>query len=256
MKRQGFIRFGELTVPRDVAPLLKKLSDLVLKAGYGLQFSKPTKQKEDKFSLVPAGREVWIRLDSKKETLTQQHRLALLWSFAIPLKITPWLRYPIPDESDHVFHLLGPWQVIYDRLLSEGRGDLAWPSVCIAAQCDVGTWKGDKVVERSVQAHLHRVGTNPGALDGIIGPKTLSAIKAASLDGMPLEKVLAALLQRETVGIPTTKRRTTGHVVLPGCDFVVQSFGKVNHNPTVNGTSLIVRGPGRVVIDIAGGTDA
>ena len=118
-----------------------------------------------------------------REIRLESPDLRSLWSIAIPLGFTPWSRWPVPGELDDLFHFAGPWQQVVDRLLAEGRGELAWQSACCAASCDVGAWKGDRELERFVQAQLHRVGANPGSLDGVVGRRTVDALNSIGLSG-------------------------------------------------------------------------
>jgi hypothetical protein len=127
--------------------------------------------------------------------------LASLWSVVVPLRFTPWDRNPVPSSTDHVFHFLGPWQTLYERLIASGRGEHAWVSTCIAAQCDVGAWKGDRELQRFVQAQLHRIGQNPGPLDGQIGARTVAAIHALGLKSLRDLALLAEELKSRQTGV-------------------------------------------------------
>ena len=194
-------------------------------------------------SLRPAGREVVLGFDSEEG-------LATLWGAAIPCGFVPFDRYPVPGPTAGVFHFLGPWQRLFDSLLGEGRGEVAWESVCTAAQVDVGTWQGDRPIERYVQAQLHRLGFPCGPVDGVINDRTLSSMRALGLMGMTLTGVAETLEQRSPVQAPEGTRRF-GYVVAPGAVSVV-STGGVATTRTPHGVTLTIDGPGRVVVDVEG----
>ena len=196
------------------------------------------------FSMRLTGREVYLRLSGVDDPL---RGLALLWSLAVPLGFMPWDRYPLPSPTSHVFHYLGPWASVGDFLHGEGRGHLSWPSMCVAAQCEAGTWEGDRLSERSVQTHLHRLGIHCGPVDGQIGPLTLSSLKALGLGGMGLADASEALA-RMKVPKPPAKDRHRGHVVLNDVSMEAFSSGGVHTVRTRNGYSLTVDGPGRLVL--------
>jgi len=178
-------------------------------------------------------------------------RLASLWSVVVPLHFTPWDRDPLPSATEHVFHYLGPWQTLYERLIASGLGEHAWVSACIAAQCDVGVWEGDREVERFVQAQLHRIGQNPGPVDGRIGVQTVAAIQALGRKFIQDLNLLAVELAQEKTGTLTRSgNRSYGHVVIPERELSVAAFGKVRATGTTNGVALTVDGPGRIIIDI------
>lgn len=200
-------------------------------------------------SMYLAGRELNLRIQFPDRETSREEEVATLWGLAVPLGFTPWNRYPVPGAGDEVFHFLGPWQGLYDHLASEGRGELAWSSVCAAALCDVGRWKGTKMMERFVQAQLHRVGLPCGPIDGQIGPKTLAAIQALGLKGLALGEVARQLLYWE-VAEPVEEERRFGHVLLPGREVAVSSYGKIATQRTKGGVALTVDGPGRVIIDV------
>lgn len=254
MQRIKLIRYGTLTVTPDTRDVLEALGNKATEVGWRVGFD-PSPWAEDDgapryLSLSPAGR--GFKIEALHDQITAPTAcLAALWSMTVPLGLTPWNRYPVPGHKDHQFHNFGPWKPLMDRLLAEGRGHLAWPSVCCAAQVDAGIWKGDKTVERFVQAQLHRIGYNVGPVDGIIGPRTAQAIETMGLSGIPLKQIAETLVDREP---PTPSKRdsSTGHIVVPGRSLSVASFGDVRTVQTNNGVSLDVRGRGRVVVDIGG----
>lgn len=203
-------------------------------------------------SLWPAGREVRLRVhltDFKgSETAQREAEVAVLWGLVIPLGFTPWLRYPVPGPGDEVFHFLGPWQTVYDHLCGEGRGELAWSSVCAAAQVDVGSWYGTKKAERFVQAQLHRLGHHCGPVDGQVGDRTMAALRALGVQGS-LDEAAVALAAFEPPQIERGDSRH-GHVLVPGEDVSVVAYGGVAATRTKQGVSLTVSGPGKVIISI------
>jgi hypothetical protein len=206
--------------------------------------------------LAMAGREVSIVLQSPgandpRSLNDRQQALNAAWGYMVPLGFTPWLRYPVSGEDGEFrYHFLGPWKIIYERLIAEGRGHLAWPSMCCAAQCDVGTWTGDKTLERSIQAQLHRVGFNAGPIDGVIGPTTTAALNAAGLIGVKLKDALDRLCERDD-GIPVhSTGHSVGHLAIPGQRLSLSAFGGVRAIQTVQGAAITVDGPGRLVIDV------
>lgn len=206
-------------------------------------------------SMQRAGREVLLGLKLKGENLPLEQRkqveIDLLWSIALSLGFMPWNRYPLPGPTSMVFHFLGPWRGLYDHLCGEGRGELAWPSMTCAAQVDVGTWGGDKPIERFVQAQLHRLGAHCGPVDGIIGERTLAAIKYLGLGG-PLTDIAAQLKDREAQPEPEKGERRHGYVVVPGYKLVANAYGAIQTTRTPQGFALTVDGPGRVIIDVGG----
>jgi hypothetical protein len=167
-------------------------------------------------SLRPAGREVTLRLLNEKG----ENELALLWELAVPLGFLPWLRFPVPDAHglDTVFHHPGEWAMLVDALHAEGQGEEAWPSLCAAAQVDAGVWGGDKPTERFVQAQLHRLGVSCGPVDGVVGGRTLAALKSLGLGGRALTEVaekLAGMAPHAGTGKNEKRTRQQVNVVVP-----------------------------------------
>jgi hypothetical protein len=204
-------------------------------------------------SMRPTGREVYISLDlledDRPEEEQRQDALEALWELTLPLGFDPWCRYPVASTGDAVFHFLGPWRGVYERLCAEGRGDLAWPSTCAAAQVDVGRWGGDRETERVVQAQLHRLGIHSGPVDGVIGERTTAGLRSFDLKGASLGEMASALCRFETPQTSSPGRRR-GHVLLAGDDVSVMTYGKVASLATKSGAVLTVDGPGRVVINV------
>jgi len=198
-------------------------------------------------SLAPAGREVQLRVEHPEAD--DQTCLEALWGHAVPMGFTPWLRYPQQGVGTAVFHYFGPWQVLFDNLLEAGRGHLAWPSLCAAAQCDIGTWKGDKADNRFLQAQLHRVGFSCGPVDGVVGPMTLRAVTAAGLKSMSSQQMLEHLSRMEPPQAPRQARQI-GHLALPGRKLVIHTTGSVKATQTTQGASLAVDGAGQLIVEI------
>ena len=195
-------------------------------------------------SMRPTGREVYLSLAGLDDPM---QRLAVLWSIVVPLGFMPWDRYPVPSDTSHVFHYVGPWSTVADFLHGEGRGDLAWPSMCCAAQIDVGRWGGNHTTERTIQTHLHRLGIHCGPVDGNMGPVTLAAMKALGLNGMESVRAAEALVNMSAPPAPKQERRQ-GHLVLGGVPMRAFTSGGVHTVETRNGYALSVDGPGRLIV--------
>jgi len=204
--------------------------------------------------MVPSGREVSLSLIFKEDEVpsdvAKAHEIATLWALAIPCGFTPYQRYPTPNSShDDLFHCFGPWQILYDHLVSEGRGEEAWPSLCAAAQSDVGAWQGERKVERFIQAQLHRVGVNVGPIDGQVAHRTLTGLKRLGLDGMALEDAAVKLIGMNSIEHESQDRRI-GHIVVPGQNASIVCSGQVYSTKTATGAALTIDGPGRVILDL------
>lgn len=206
-------------------------------------------------SLIPAGREVYldVELDGYEgpPAMRREHELAVLWGLAVPLGFMPWQRYPLPGPTDKVFHFLGSWGPLLDHLHGEGRGEEAWSSVCAAAQCEVGAWGGSMVLERTLQAHLHRLGIHCGPVDGLVGERTLRSIRALGLGGVELSEVVEMVGHMQPPSIPPTERKS-GHLVLGGVESQVFTSGAVSTVQTNTGYAVTVDGPGRLIVMIGG----
>lgn len=273
LQRQKLVQYRHAALTTDTIEALRRLEVATAKLeNADLDFAGPPRDQmswdglavEDGPTGMPprdsmriAGREVYLTFRFKTdpyadEETRRRREIAMLWALVVPLGFTPWDRHPVETPTAHVFHYLGPWQLVYDHLIGEGRGEAAWPSVCAAAQLDVGSWGGDMRTERFVQAQLHRIGLNPGPIDGQLRDRSESTIRAAGLTGLELRQVAKQLGERKTAK-PPIEKRSVGHVILPNKKFVVASYGEVKHTRTPNGAALTVDGPGRVVIDIEAG---
>ncbi len=196
-------------------------------------------------SMRPTGREVYLSVTTEEGT-DPMRELAILWGLAVPLGFMPWGRYPVPSLHDHVFHFLGPWAIIPDFLNGEGRGEQAWPSVCAAAQCHVARWGGPKPTEHALQAHLHRLGIHCGPVDGNVGERTLSSLKAMGLGGIPIDQALQALCQMGPL-TPEKGKRRVGFFTMSGS---VEAFpsGQVHVTRTRAGYAVTADGPGKITL--------
>lgn len=246
MYRQRLKTYKGLIVTADTAEALRSLENRANEQGKWRVKYVPQTAKPDPLSLLPAGREVHLLFE--KVGATAQDALNAAWGCAVPLGFSPKLRYPLVEPGSMVFHFFGPWQGLYGLLLAEGRGHLAWPSVCCAAQCDVGEWKGDKEEPRFVQSQLHRIGRNCGPIDGVIGPRTAAAIESLAVPRGTLVQVAEYLRTAEPLKNPTQTGR--GHLLIQGYGMVVEGYGGVKAWPVQNGAGIEVSGPGRLVVDV------
>ena len=246
MYRQRLRTYKGLLATADMASALRQLEAQASDRGRWLvKYLKPV-MKSSPLSLLPAGREVHFQFG--KTGATSQEALNAAWGVAVPLGFTPKLRYPQVEPGYQVFYYYGPWQGLHNKLLAEGRGHIAWPSLCCAAQADIGEWKGDKEEARFVQAQLHRIGRNPGPIDGVIGQRTAAAIESLNLPRGSMAVVAEHLRTVEPVKNPSTSGR--GHLLIPGRELVVQGYGGVKAWPTQNGAGFEVSGQGRIVVDV------
>jgi hypothetical protein len=175
--------------------------------------------------------------------------LGVLWGLAVPLGFLPWSRFPVPGEHSRVFHYLGPWATVPDLLNGEGQGEMAWPSLCAAAQIDVGTWTGDRLIERTVQTHLHRLGIHCGPIDGSIGAKSLAALKALGLGGQLIQNAAKTLSKMHPPPDETANgKRRTGYFTLRGGNLEAFTSGAVNAVRTRTGYAVTIDGSGRLIL--------
>jgi hypothetical protein len=195
-------------------------------------------------SMRPTGREVYLTVEGAANPVDE---VTALWGMAVPLGFIPWDRYPLPSATSHVFHYVGPWASVGEFLQGEGRGEMAWPSMCAAAQCDAEVWEGDRLVERKVQTHLHRLGVHCGPVDGTIGPITLGALKALGVGHRELSVTQEALAGMEAPRRAAFKR-AQGHLVLNDVSMEAFTSGGVHTVRTHSGYSVTVDGPGRLIL--------
>lgn len=272
MKRTDLVAYRKTLVTPDVAESIRQLELRAAALGgvrlnvhgalpnqvswYAVKSSPGPTACPPVASMIPAGREVLLRLHlidyQGDEHSKRQREVELLWGLAVPCGFTPWLRYPLSGIGDDVFHFMGPWQPLYDSLLGEGRGEIAWPSVCAAAQVDAGRWEGGKVLERFVQAQLHRVGVPCGPIDGEIGDRTLMALRALGLprEGQRMDDVAKYLMALEPPTPSKTTERKHGFISVPDTRAMAVCSGKVALMRTPQGYTLTIDGPGRVILDV------
>ena len=253
MHRLDLINYRSVAVTPDTAAALREVEKNAIQKGRWLfDLHGPHKNLgRFGFSLIPAGREVHFRL-SREDVTSRNVEMAAMWGIAVPLGFTPLHRHCIPAQKplDFVFHFLGVWQSLYDRLLAEGRGHLAWSSVCCAAQVDVGTWGGSKKLERFEQAQLHRIGHNIGPLDGVIGPKCSAALQMLKVKGTLQEQAEYLKDAKVLQQVPTGKL-LRGHLTLPGRHMRVTAYGSATAQQAApDGAILTATGPGRFIVDI------
>lgn len=248
MFRQRLKTYKGLIVTADVAEALRLLENKANEGKWRVKFLPQPVVDYNPISLVPAGREVQFLFE--KAGSTPQEALNAAWGCAVPLGFTPKLRYPLrEEEGSSIFHFFGPWVGLYGRLLAEGRGHLAWPSVCCAAQCDVGEWEGDKEEARFVQAQLHRLGRNCGPIDGIIGDRTAAAIESLALPRGGLAQAAEHLRVAEPPS-QVSSQVSRGHLLIQGHQLVAEGYGGVKVWPMQHGAGIEVTGPGRLVVDV------
>lgn len=244
MERNRTLNYRGVIATPDMAKALRGLEAKAAEGGWRLELIKGVYRP----LMAAAGREVQFRL--RRSDMTPQQALNAAWGFAVPLGFTPWSRWPVltgpeGEASNWTFHFLGDWQVVADNLLAEGRGHLAWPSVESAAQADVGLG----TTEQFVQTQLHRVGRNPGPVDGVIGPRTTSQIQTLALGRSSLAQTALQLQGMHTSKAPGGVVGR-GQVYIHGRQVVVQAAGSVQVKHQPHGALLTVTGPGRVVVDI------
>jgi hypothetical protein len=156
----------------------------------------------------------------------------------------------LAGPHEDVFHYFGEWAILMDNLLGAGRGEAGWPAFCCAAQLEVGKWEGNRGTERLVQAHLHRIGFNVGALDGVLGAKTQGALRAANLHSLPMTEVAQKISTQQAAIPKTLEKPVLGRVELSDVDFSIHPYGQVRATRTVRGVDLHISGAGRIVIDV------
>jgi hypothetical protein len=253
MYRQQLANYRGFTLTQDTGDALHALEKRAGELGrWELEIlgPPPGHREGNPLSLAPAGREVHFKL--RRTDRTAQEAINAAWACAVPLGFTPNDRWPRVSDTDEIFYFLGPWQTINDRLLSEGRGHLAWPSVCCAAQVDVGAWKGDRETERFAQAQLHRIGQGVGAVDGVVGRRTLAGVEALGLK----RPTLAATTEHLRTAQPPERveqgtGRGRGHLTIPGHIVHVQAFGSVTaQKHGLAGAFLTADGAGRLVVEV------
>lgn len=269
--RERLVQYKHASMTSDVIEALRQLEVVAAKRNFLVEFqgrsrdnmswddlrvdSGPSGQPPVS-SMASTGREVSLSLRFIEDPLDdldtlELREIAALWAMAVPLGFTPWDRNPVVGPTKGLFHYLGPWDLLYDNLLSVGMGEFAWASVCCAAQCDVGNWGGAQPVERFVQAQLHRLGMNPGPVDGNVDKPTLDTMQALGLEGLDFVDVAKALIQREP-SKEVKSERQTGHVILPVDHFSIFPTGGIKAIKNSTGATLTIDGPGRFTVVVDG----
>lgn len=264
---KNVIAYRSFLVTADVAKALRALEADVLKIpgcrlsvegvsaeGFSWDADLGPTQLFAPTSLRPTGREVYLRAALRNydgpESSRKASELSVLWAAAVPLGFVPYSRYPNPGPLDHVFHYFGPWTSLGASLNEEGRADVAYSSIACAAQLEVGSWRGDRTLERSVQSQLHRLGFPCGPIDGIVGDRTLVALRAAGCGGLSLVDALSSLEGREAPERkPSLDEEPVGYVNFPvgPCPVALPSGGvRASRIPT--GYKVSVSGSGRLVL--------
>lgn len=190
---------------------------------------------------TPAGRGISVTIQDTDEALR------LLWSIAVPLGFTPNSRYPVRGTRNEVLTFVGPWQGLLDRLCGEGRGHLAWGSLVTACALDL---EASENLVGFIQAQLHRIGANPGNIDGVLGERTKSALTALGISS-DLEEAAEYLKNMEVQVIANSedgpwRGQVIGHGLVS-----IASHGQVAVTRTPNGAALTIEGPGRVIADFS-----
>lgn len=246
MQRLQLITYKGMRLTQDTADALRGLEKLATaNGGWGVEYDHLDVEDDDQ-TMRSAGREVHLRVTHPDADEVRCR--SATWAFGQPCGFTPWDRYPVPSQTERVFHFLGPWRVLFDRLSAEGKGHFAWLSVNAAALSDVGMWR-TKRVEHAIQAQLHRIGLNCGLVDGQIGPRTVQCLEALGVQGASFDDVAADLVQRAPREVE--KGSGNGHVSVPGFNIMVSSFGEIEGMQTsVSSATLKIQGPGRVIVDV------
>ena len=150
------------------------------------------------FSMHNAGRAIDVHIEALKfPKLSVDKQLDKLWEIAIPLGWTPIIKAPTEGvtESWH-FDYFSYWQATRLRLSYAGVANVyGMIAMCSCLDEGIGGYGNDEA--RALQVQLHRIGQNPGAVDGDIGAKTEKALGAAGFDKS--ERDYTKLFSLETV---------------------------------------------------------
>lgn len=247
MHRESLQGYKGMLLTPDTARALSDLEAWASGLGRTLRLhTPPLAPGHDPLSLLQAGREVHITLHGGAD---DGENLYTLWGGAVPRGWTPRLRDPLLESGSAVFRFFGAWQVVYDRMLAEGRGHLAFSSLCCAAQVDVGRWGGTETEARFIQAGLHRLGYNPGPIDGVIGPRTQAALEALFPE-RPTRPMILEYLRTAQPDEGAKRSGTRGHLLIPGHEIVIASYGGAQAWRVQHGAAIQIHGPGRIVVDV------
>lgn len=143
-----------------------------------------------------AGRALDINLNVLNfPDLPKSQWLSKLWTIAISLGFRPIIATPnMEAEEAWHFDYIGFWKNVHDKMGN-----------AISAQCailDVGNWNPQTPTEQTrnmfIQAQLLRLGCYEiGNIDGIIGSKSLQAIKDLGITASDLDKVAKCLVEKK-----------------------------------------------------------
>ena len=97
--------------------------------------------------------------------------------------------------------------------------------------------------------HLHRLGIHCGPIDGVIGARTLNALKTLGLARKSLSESVGIVSQWENPKQEPTSGNA-GHIYLGGRNSTVFTAGQVHAINTGNGYTISIEGQGRIIIEI------
>lgn len=259
------VQYKQFAISADTAAALRQLESLAPKglAVTGLELDEFGWRSPSKFvgglaphlDLAKTGRQVRatyrIPEDTGPEVTADQRAVEALWGYMVPLGFTPWDRVPLAvSPTAGVFSFLGPWQSVFDHMLYLGRGECAWPSVVCAASVEAEVWEADRVLERSVQSQLHRLGVNAGPVDGLVGVKTTGAIQELGLTGQTLQEVHAVLHVRKASVTEDAGQRVGTLYIPPGVSSSIVTTGRVSALKGPTGARLMIQGTGQIVVSL------
>jgi hypothetical protein len=158
-----------------------------------------------KTDLAPAGREITIQLI--KAGLSDQQAMETLWDYSQQFGFQMLDRFPVVKDS-YTLVCLGPWAAPYEQLQTVKSSKEAWEILVVAALSDVGRYRGEKPLEKFVQAQMLRLG-HLVDLDGNLKSETslmeLSALEIPNT--MPVQVVVDVLRKRD-VKKPRSRKKT------------------------------------------------
>ena len=176
--------------------------------------------------------------------------LKRVWSYVIPMGVTPWCRYPVHSVESDIYHVYGPWQTMMDTLMGMGRGDAVWSSFKTATAIECGLYEGENAVGCEIQMLLHRLGYNPGPVDGLIGPTTTRAMAEAGVKERA-ELALCRLRRMKPAQKNTPPAKKRKGYFSGDCSLkAVQTFGGVRGTRTESGLVIETDSPGRLILDL------